>query len=75
VKNLLFLLALFLPVFSNAQTSFPENAWGSPDQWYCNDGFIKSNNQCIEIFIPPNAWAYADNWYCNNGYIKSEEQF
>jgi hypothetical protein len=55
----------------------PANSWVSGQNWYCNEGFQKSGNECVSIFAtfpggrqPPNSWVSGQNWYCREGYEK-----
>jgi len=57
-----------------SEAPLPNNAWGSPTNWYCNDGYRKTENQCVAIDVPENAWAYADSWYCNAGFVRSDNK-
>jgi len=57
----------------------PENSYVSGNNWYCHDGYEKSGNQCISIFVkmggqPENSYVSGNNWYCHDGYEKSGNQ-
>lgn len=51
--------------------SLPENSWlGDNGVWYCDDGFKKSEGDCVAIEIPENAFAYGSEWYCKTGFVR-----
>jgi len=51
-------------------SGIPANAWVHGSEWYCNDGYRKSGNECVKIKVPANAWVHGSEWYCNDGYQK-----
>lgn len=72
MKHLRMILVLsVLALLSFSLYAQPENSYQSGGNWYCDNGYIKSGNQCEKINIPANAWAQGSRWYCNNGYKRS----
>lgn len=67
--KLVFTFLLF--VISASVYSAPENSHILGNNWYCNDGYKKSGNQCIKLQVPKNAHVLGNNWYCNDGFRKS----
>ncbi len=59
------LLTLWLAEKTVAQ---PTNAYQMGNTWYCNNGYKREGDGCVEIEVPANAWVRGSQWYCNNGY-------
>lgn len=51
-------------------SGIPANAWAYGSEWYCNDGYRKVGNECVNINPPANSWVHGSEWYCNDGYRK-----
>lgn len=69
------LAACFLLLtLSSLSYAIPENAHVLGNNWYCNDGYKKSGNQCLALSVPANAHVLGNNWYCDDGYKKIGNQ-
>jgi len=44
------LLAIIAPTASAQAPGQPANSWVQGSNWYCNDGYQKSGNECVSIF-------------------------
>jgi S1-C subfamily serine protease len=70
-------LALLVVTSADAlQEGQPPNSYFRGSSWYCESGYKKSGNSCVNIFDemggqPPNSYFRGSSWYCESGYKKS----
>jgi hypothetical protein len=55
---------------ANAAAPVPTNAYVSGNKWHCNDGFVRSADQCVALSVPANAFISGNAWYCNEGFSR-----
>lgn len=68
IKTAAFLLfCCFVSVVCFAK---PENSHLLGNNWYCDGGFRKQGNKCVELIVPKGAHVLGNNWYCDNGFRK-----
>ncbi len=64
------LALVLLTVIVEKSHAQPKNSYQIGANWYCNNGYKRSGDQCVKFKVPANAWVQGSQWYCNIGFKK-----